>query len=174
MDENDTAGDFGGDRLLRLLALDGHDLEVISAHLQEAHVRRGDLRYLPRERRFALALHRFDWEREADAPPRRRLAALHFEQVRAVRHRNLAHGNLAHDDPDSPLSLLAVYFVEGDSPSGAVILEFAGGAAIRLDVECIEAQMKDLGPEWEVDSGPAHAHGVDELKRDGGSDAGET
>ncbi|MFD2252066.1 hypothetical protein FHS82_003482 [Pseudochelatococcus lubricantis] len=170
MDENDMAGEADGDRLLRLLALDENDLDVISAHLQDAHVRRADLHFLPHEHRFVLALQRFDWERPEDAPPRRRLAALHFDQVRAVRHRNLEH-----TAPDSLFNLLAIHFIEGEKPSGAVVLEFSGGAAIRLDVECIEAQMKDLGPMWEVAGRPAHTEGEGSgREHDGGSDAGKT
>lgn len=137
-----------GDRLLRLLALDENDLDVISAHLEGALVRRADLHYFPAERRFVLAAQRFDWERDSRAAPQRRLTALHFEQVRAVRHRNLGKA------PDALHNLLAVCFVEGEKPSGAILLEFAGGTAILLDVECVEAQLKDLGPVWNVETRP--------------------
>ncbi|MBB3808294.1 DUF2948 family protein [Pseudochelatococcus contaminans] len=139
-----------GNQLLRLLALDEHDLDVISAHLQDAFVRRADLHYFPAERRFVLAAQRFDWERDAKAAPQRRLTALHFEQVRAVRHRHLGQA------PDALHTLLAIYFVENEKPSGAILLEFAGGAAILLDVECVEAQLKDLGPVWNVEARPSH------------------
>lgn len=145
-----------GSGLLRLLVLDENDLDVMSAHLQDALVRRADLHYFPSERRFVLAVQRFDWERESDAPPQRRLTALHFEQVRAVRHRNLGQA------PDALHNLLAVCFMEGEKPSGGILLEFAGGAAILLDVECIEAQLKDLGPVWTVEARPSHEQVEDE------------
>jgi hypothetical protein len=35
-------------------------------------------------------------------------------------------------------------------------LHFADGAAIRLQVECIEAEMTDLGPAWQAKSKPEH------------------
>jgi hypothetical protein len=41
-----------------------------------------------------------------------------------------------------------------------VTLHFSDGAAIRLDVECIEAQMKDLGPVWEAVATPDHPAGA--------------
>ncbi|MFT0892902.1 DUF2948 family protein [Pseudochelatococcus sp. G4_1912] len=151
MGGDDSINAEGGSHLLRLLALDGQDLDVISAHLQDAVVRRGDLRYLPTERRFALALQRFDWEREEGSGHQRRLTALHFEQVLAVRHRKL------NEHSDALHTLLAVYFVDNEKPSGVVVLEFSDGAAIQLDVECVEAQMKDLGPVWEVETRPVHA-----------------
>lgn len=156
MGGDDNINADGGNHLLRLLALDGQDLDVISAHLQDALVRRGDLHYLPAERRFVLALQRFDWEREENAKPQRRLTALHFEQVRAVRHRNLGVS------ADALHTLLAVYFIDEEKPSGTVVLEFSDGAAIQLDVECVEAQMKDLGPVWEVEERPTHAKAEDD------------
>jgi hypothetical protein len=58
---------------------------------------------------------------------------------------------------DQVLVLLAVTFEAGDEPSGAVLLNFAGGAAIRLEVECIEAELRDLGAVWHASSKPAHA-----------------
>ncbi|WP_279356592.1 DUF2948 family protein [Methylobacterium indicum] len=138
--------------LLKLAALDADDLAIISTHLQDAILRTGDLAYLPRERRFALVARRFDWESPDGAPPRRRLTGLHFERVLSVRCRNIPR-----DEPDSPLELLAITFEPGEAPSGIAILVFSGGAAIRLELECIEAAMKDLGPVWQADSKPLHA-----------------
>lgn len=134
---------------LKLIALDADDLSVISAHLQDAVLKRGDIAYLPGEKRFALALRRFDWEGAAQGQKRRRLSALHFERVTAARSNKVAAG-------DAVLSLLAVTFTGSDEPAGQVTLHFSDGAAIRLDVECIEAQMKDLGPIWEAVATPAH------------------
>jgi Protein of unknown function (DUF2948) len=54
------------------------------------------------------------------------------------------------------LNLLAITFEAGEAPAGCVTLQFSGGTAIRLDVDCIEAQMKDLGPMWETSSRPGH------------------
>lgn len=54
------------------------------------------------------------------------------------------------------LSLLAVAFTPKDAPSGTLTLTFSGDASIQLEVECIEAELKDLGPEWRTRSKPAH------------------
>ena len=137
---------------LKLVALDEEDLSVLSAHLQDAIVRVEDLVYLPREHRFALAMRRFDWEAPENEPPRRRLTGLHFERVGAVRTRGIDRARA-----DALLNLLAVTFDPLDAPAGMVTLHFSEEAAIQLDVECIEAQMRDLGPIWEVESRPAHA-----------------
>ena len=137
--------------LLRLVALDQEDLAIISAHLQDAEVRIGDVAYLPNERRFAFVAQRFDWETSPNEPPRRRLTGLHFERVLRARCRGIDRGK-----PDRVLNLLGVAFEETDAPSGTATLLFEDGSAIQLDMECVEAQMKDLGPVWACDKRPTH------------------
>ncbi|WP_439498216.1 DUF2948 family protein [Bosea sp. (in: a-proteobacteria)] len=140
---------------LKLIALDAEDIAIISAHLQDAVLHVGDVAYRPAERRFALAARRFDWEGVQDGHKRRRLAALHFERVVQARSTKI--------DPAAAgavLNLLAITFTEGESPAGEITLHFSEGAAIRLSVECIEAQMKDLGPIWEAVATPDHPDGA--------------
>jgi hypothetical protein len=145
---------------LKLIALDADDLKVISAHLQDAVLKVGDIAYLPRERRFAAIGNRFDWT-EALAGPNgkadtfvRRRAALRFERVLGAQVQGI---DLARKD--AVLELLAIAFEAGDAPQGHVTLHFAGGGAIRLEVECIEAELKDLGPVWSSVSMPRHPEG---------------
>lgn len=141
---------------LKLIALDADDLAIVSAHLQDAVLKLADIAWLPAEKRFALAARRFDWEGAQHGHRRRRLSALHFDRVLSV-----ASTKLDKNAPDLVLSLLAITFTgrEGD-PSGAVTLNFSEGAAIRLEVECIEARMKDLGPVWEAVATPGHPNGA--------------
>ena len=154
---------------LKLLALEPEDLSVVSAHLQDAVLKVADIAFLPRERRFAALLNRFDWA-EANHPGTssrihtnkqaftRRRTALRFENVQSARLKNI---DLA--DTKRVLSLLAVQFeaIGADDPSGSVSLIFAADAAIRLDVEYIEAEMRDLGAAWGTASKPEHSNDSD-------------
>jgi hypothetical protein len=131
---------------LKLVALDKDDVEVVSAHVQDARVRVADIFWQPREHRFVMALNRFDWmsavdaKTDAKADYRRCRTALRFERVLACKCRNLDQ-----TAKDARLNLLAVEFAEADSPAGVVSLIFSGGGVIRLDVECLEAELADLG-----------------------------
>jgi hypothetical protein len=141
---------------LKLVALDKEDLEILSAHLQDAVLKIGDMAYQPKARRFAAVARRFDWEKaHADGKGReafeRRQAALRFERVIAAKLMNVPIGA-----KDEVLSLLALTFEEGAAPSGVVTLTFSGRAAIRLEVECIEAELRDLGPVWRTKRKPEH------------------
>lgn len=136
---------------LKLVALDEEDLAVISAHLQDAEAPLSEIAYLPREKRFALCLARLEWETDPAAPPRRRLTGLHFERVLAAQARNM--------DPrrkDEVAELIGVVFEPAEAPSGSITLFFSQDRAVRLEVECIEAQMRDMGPVWEAQSRPNH------------------
>jgi hypothetical protein len=142
---------------LKLIAFDADDLAVISAHMQDAVLKVADLAYLPAAKRFAAVGNRFDWaEALKDGGPlgqgyARRQTALRFERVLAAKVQGIDMRR-----KDAVLSLLAVSFEPGDAPAGSVTLHFADGAAIRLEVECIEAELKDLGPAWSARSMPSH------------------
>ena len=138
--------------LLKFVVLDEEDLEVVSAHVQDAVVTAGEVMWRPQEKRVVVALNRFDWEGAQNGDPeyRRRRAALRFERVLSCKCRQV--------DPagrDAVLNLLAVEFAETDAPAGVVTLTFSGGAALRLEVECLEAELADLGPTWTATGCPA-------------------
>ncbi|MBY0530478.1 MAG: DUF2948 family protein [Xanthobacteraceae bacterium] len=138
--------------LLKLVAMEREDLAIVSAHLQDAVAKVGEMAYLPAEKRFAMVVNRFDWiaASEQEKSVRRR-AGLHFERVLNARIRNLDL-----KDEKAVVNLLAVEFAEKDAPSGTITLYFSGDAAVQLDVECIEMAMRDLGPEWVAKKRPQH------------------
>jgi hypothetical protein len=149
--------------LLKFVVLDEEDLEIVSAHVQDAVVKASDILWRPQEKRMVLPLHRFDWEAAQAAAPeyRRRGAALRFERVLSCKSRQV-------DGKDAVLNLLAVEFAETDAPAGVVTLTFSGGAALRLEVECLEGELADLGPTWTAAACPAHAVDADAAKSDAG------
>jgi hypothetical protein len=150
---------------LKLVALDEEDLAVLSAHTQDAVLKVADLVYLPKEGRFAVGMNRFTWE-TADRARRgyeRRRAALTFDRVRSVRTNRIRR-----DQPDAVLELLAVNFEGGDAPAGAIHLLFAGGGTVKLEVECIEARLADLGTAWATAAKPSHDLDSSEAKSAGG------
>lgn len=142
------------DEMLKLVALDEEDLKIVSAHLQDAVMQVGDLTYLANEKRFVLACNRFVWEKtflKRRKAKERRRTALHFERVTKVQAKNIRR-----NAKDAVVNLLAIQFEQGDTPSGTVELIFSGDGIIRLEVECIEAQLSDLGGAWSTGSEPTH------------------
>jgi hypothetical protein len=139
--------------LLKLVALDKEDLEIISAHLQDAVVKVDEFVWQPELNRLVVGLNRFDWEAAVAETPawQRRRSALRFDRVLSFKSRNVQPA-----DKDKVLNLLALDFAETDAPAGVVTLSFSGGVALRLDVECIESEAVDLGPVWATTCCPDH------------------
>ena len=153
MQNEAISGEAGADaQALRLIALDAEDLAVLSCNLQDAVVRVADLAFVPGQRRFALLASRFDWVAAEAGRMERCRAGLHFDSVVKVASTGFDRGNR-----EAVLNLLSVSFEEGEAPSGTIELTFSGGAAIRLDVECVDAQMRDLGVRWTARHKPGHA-----------------
>ena len=139
---------------VKFVALDKDDLEVVSTHLQDAQVQVADVHWRPAEKRLVLAVDRFDWPAAvcSQEPELRRCrSALRFERVLACKCK---HVNPA--GRDTVLNLLAVEFDESDTPAGVVTLFFSGGATLRLEVECLECELADLGPVRMATACPIH------------------
>ncbi len=135
--------------MLRLAAKDTEDLAIISAHMQDALVRLADIRFLKRPRKFALVANRFAWEERPKSERRR--TGLHLEHVLSVRQ-----SGLGDTSGEMTLSLLSITFEDGAAPSGTVVLTFSAGHSIRLEVEYLDLQLKDLGAAWATEFTPAH------------------
>jgi len=129
---------------LKLIALDADDLAVISAHVQDARVATSDIIWRQGEKRLVVGMNRLDWEQtlSGETEPRRLIAALRFDRVLACKSRDIEIG-----DPDTMLDLVGIEFHENDGPGGSALLLFAQGGALRLDVECLECELTDLGPD---------------------------
>ncbi|MCO5063397.1 MAG: DUF2948 family protein [Rhizobiaceae bacterium] len=139
---------------LKLIALDADDLKIVSAHVQDAVLKVGDLRFDAARRSLVLPMNRFAWESAAGLIRQhneRRNAVLHFDRVKSVRSTGIPRDRKA-----EILSLLAIDFEAGSEPSGEIVLLFAGGSIIRAEVECIEARLTDLGGAWQASSRPVH------------------
>ena len=146
---------------LKLKAEDAEDLGIFSAHLQDAVGRVGDITYIKSKRRFAAVFNRFMWEEagrgdgEKRRPFHRVRAGLHFDGVLGVQAQRVRQSA-----PDAVIELLAIRFEPKEDGAGTITLVLAGGGAIKLDVECIDAELADLTEPWKARGGkPAHDEG---------------
>jgi hypothetical protein len=140
---------------LRLAAADAEDLQILSARLQDAVLKLKDVSWQPKKRRFAAVVNRLVWEEGGKTRVR---AGLHFDSVLKVQSHKVKLGA-----GEAVIDLLAVTFTpnggtpnEGENPGGLVELVLAGGGAIRLTVECIEAELADLTQPWAARGTPDH------------------
>ena len=138
---------------LRLAASDAEDLEVLSARLQDAVFKLKDAVWQPRKRRFAAVVNRLQWESGGKTRLR---AGLHFDGVLKVQSSKVKLGA-----GEAVVSVLAIRFTpnEGEDPGGVIEIVLAGGGAIRLSVECIDAELADMTAPWAARGTPDHEAG---------------
>lgn len=146
-----------GEAPLALIARTPGDLAVISALVQDAVLRGADLRYDAAKRHFALMLGRFRWEdagraEKAARPYERVRAVLSLQDVLAVQAKGLP------PEAEAPLQLLGLHFTPEAAPGGVMELRFAGGAALRLQLEALEVTLKDISRPYRAPSGKKPAH----------------
>jgi hypothetical protein len=134
---------------LRLLAMDEEDLGVISAALQDAVLKVGDISYEKATRRLTLVFNRFRWE---GGRRERVRAALQLGDVQAVQARRIRRS-----PRDAILELLTVSFEPAEAPGGVLTLAFAGGGDLRVTVDCIDAVLADISAPWPTPREPGHA-----------------
>ena len=140
-------------RPLRLLAQDPDDLAVLSAALQDAVARIGDIHWDAQGRTLTLACNRFRWEagKARGKGGERVRAALQLGDVTGVQARNLRR-----DAKLAVVELLSIAFEPGEAPGGVVLLTFAGGGDLRVSVDCLDVVLSDLSDPWSTPRKPDH------------------
>jgi len=136
--------------MLRLIAEDDEDLKVISAALQDAVTKIGDISYERSSRQLTVAFNRYRWEAGGKRGERLR-SALQLGCVLSVQSRKLRR-----EARGAVLELLALSFEPGSAPGGVVSFTFAGGGDLRCEVECIEAVLADVSQPWPTPRTPEH------------------
>ena len=154
---DDARFEDGREAPLNLGALDADDLQVISSLAQDAVFPMTEMKWDRAARRFALLVNRFRWEDAGQGrhAPERVQAVLFFDHVLSV-----ASQGIDRSDKDTILSLLSVTFEPGEDAAGQILLTLAGDGAIRLQVEALEAGLRDVTRPYVAPSKAAPTHDV--------------
>ena len=156
---NDARFEDADENPLRLIALDAEGLSVLATLVQDAVFPITEMSYAPKRRRFSLLLNRFRWE-DRDAAERARRgyervqSLLVFEDVLSVKSQGIDR-----KDADTVLSLLSVSFTPGEDGSGQVDLILAGDGAMALQVEALDATLRDVSRPYLAPSRQVPTHG---------------
>jgi hypothetical protein len=144
---------------LKLAAQDADDLTVIASCLQDAIVLVGEMDYDKQRHRFALMASRFMWEAETAGEPMkgaggrdwRVRCGVHFDGVM-----NVSTKSIPMNRKTWPLDLLTIECEMGEEGAATLDLIFAKGAQLRLDVECIDCHLQDIGEPYLAVARPEH------------------
>lgn len=127
---------------LLVAGAEAEDIPTVSALLQDGVLKAGDMGFDRVQHRFVLMFNRYRWEKRDKTRTR---AALRIDSVVRVQKRNWPHL------PSTVMELLALRYEDQ-----ALHLDFAGGAALKLDVEAIDILLEDLSGPWGAKREPNH------------------
>ena len=148
--------------LLRLVAKDEPDIEVVSTLLQDAIIAGADMHYDAQHACFMVVANRFCWERPAlagindskgGAVHERALCGLRINHVTAVQKRRWPA-----DWHDAFLNLLALKLLGVPQQHGGYMMEFSfsGGPLMRLKTKQIDIVFGDLDSGRPTNLQPRH------------------
>lgn len=154
----DARFEDGGEKPLRLKALEPDDLPVIAALVQDAVFPITEMKWDRKKRRFAILLNRFRWEDKPAAERRKRgfervQSVLAFEDVQGV-----ASQGIERSDKDTVLSLLTLIFEPGEDGAGRIEMTLAGDGGIAVEVEALETTLRDVTRPYIAPSRKAPGH----------------
>ncbi len=139
------------DKGISIKAEDKNDLEVISSLMQDATVKVEDLAFEKGSHQFACLANRFRWEKKDGKKGERIRSMIRFEHVL-----NTSLQNIPLNSPSHVLNFLSLGCTEGEDGAKILTFVFSGFAAIRLEVECLEAFMEDMSEPWKTKNTPNH------------------
>ena len=144
---------------IKLFARSAKDLEIIAALCQDSVGTSENMRRNKKEKSFSILINRFKWEslnqvKGNKGQPLRVQTVLFFRWVLSVKSRGLNKKGLG-----KHFYLLDINYKRVDGIHN-IRLIFSDNAEIFLEVEYLEAFMKDIGEEYYAKSGkfPTHKH----------------
>ena len=157
---SDARFEDGADQPMLLTAQDGESLTVLSALLQDAVFPITQMAYAKSRRRFAVLLNRFRWEdrdhaQTADRRYERVQSLLVFHDVLSVQTMGIDRA-----DKDTVLSLLQIGFEAGSDGTGRVTLILSGDGSVGLQIETLDAQLRDVTRPYLAPSGKQPGHSL--------------
>ena len=142
---------------IKLFAKSVKDLKVIAALCQDSVGTSENIRYNKKDKSFSILINRFKWENsigveESKGKPLRVETVLFFRWVLSVKSRGLKRKGLG-----KYLYLLDINY-KSVNGLNSISLIFSGNVEIFLEVEYLEAFMKDIGEVYYAKSGKFPTH----------------
>ena len=141
-------------KYLKLLAYTKEDLNVISAHLQDAIVFASDIAYLKKNRILLIQLNRFMWEdveKGVFRKNKRIRTILKVDNILKVHSKNINQSKKG-----KFLDFLAIESSEMPDNNYEMRIIFAGDSIIKIISEVIEVTLDDQGEAWDTKNKPNH------------------
>ena len=157
----DARFEDGEDKALNIGAFDKRDLEIVSSLIQDSIFPTNEIKWLPSSNKLALLVNRFRWEDK-------NLAILQDREVERVQSllmishvKRISSSGFFSNQKDKILSILSIYFDGEEGGSGNVFFVLSGNGGIRVEVDALEINLRDVTLPYIAPSGLSPEHDID-------------
>lgn len=141
---------------LNLLAQSIDDLKLLSASIQDAIVKVGEIFYDRDQRSLTIRLSRFrheDRDGKKSEEAERVLSGLQIQDILSLASKNIDRSN-----PKAFMVLLSLDFTPADDGTGGVLqIMFAGDGMLRLELDCLDLSLMDVSKARATTIIPSHS-----------------
>ena len=152
----DARFEDGEDKALNIGAFDKRDLEVVSSLVQDSILPTSEIKWLSNSDKLAILINRFRWEDTKLSQGK------NLERVRSllmINHvKNISSSGFSPKQKDRILSILSISFDGVEGGSGSVLIVVSGNGGIRVDVDALEINLRDVTMPYIAPSGLVPEH----------------
>ena len=149
----DARFEDGEEKAVNIGAFDKSDLEIISSLLQDSILPASEIQWLPSSNKLAFLVNRFRWEDKEmelsqDKKGERVQSLLMISHVKSV-----SSSGFSPKQKDKVLSILSISFDGDDGGFGNVLIILSGYGSIRVGVDVLEINLRDVTMPYIAPSG---------------------
>ena len=152
----DARFEDGEDKALNIGAFDKRDLEVVSSLVQDSILPTSEIKWLSNSDKLAILINRFRWEDTKLSQGK------NLERVRSllmINHvKNISSSGFSPKQKDRILSILSISFDGVEGGSGSVLIVVSGNGGIRVEVDALEINLRDVTMPYIAPSGLIPEH----------------
>ena len=149
----DARFEDGEEKALNIGAFDKSDLEIISSLLQDSILPASEIQWLPSSNKLAFLVNRFRWE-DKDIELSQDKKGERVQSLLMISHvKSVSSSGFSPKQKDKVLSILSISFDGDDGGFGNVLIILSGYGSIRVGVDVLEINLRDVTMPYIAPSG---------------------
>ena len=157
----DARFEDGEEKALNIGAFDKSDLEIISSLIQDSILPASEIQWLPNSDKLALLVNRFRWE-DKDIELSRGKTAERVQSLLIISHvKSVSSSGFSPKQKDKVLSILSISFDGDDGGFGNVLIILSGHGGIRIGVDALEINLRDVTMPYIAPTGLFPRHDIE-------------
>ena len=156
----DARFEDGEEKALNIGAFDTSDLEIVSSLIQDSILPAKEIKWLPKSDKLALLINRFRWE-DKDLELSHGKIVERVQSLLMISHvKNISSSGFSPKQKDKVLSILSISFDGDDGGFGNVLIILSGNGGIRVAVDALEINLRDVTMPYIAPSGLYPRHDI--------------